>query len=125
MAEFESDLALLRSENSDSETLSLDAPDTIQCPLVFPSGYLLETLAEAVKVWLLLIKACIYSNCSTPLGKALHFQDTAQQLNLLSALIFSGIALRRKRSEAVPDTPIVKSNRYRYEHTFNLRQLQF
>lgn len=55
VAEYESDMALLRAENSDSETLSLDLPDTIQCPLVFPSGQLLEVLADAVKVGQLIL----------------------------------------------------------------------
>ena len=50
VADYESDMALLRAENSDSETLSLDMPDTVQCPLVFPSGQLLEVLSDAVKV---------------------------------------------------------------------------
>ena len=50
VADYESDMTLLRAENSDSETLSQDMPDTIQCPLIFPSGQLLEALADAVKV---------------------------------------------------------------------------
>ena len=56
MAEYESDLSLLRAENSDSEEpLSLEVPDTIRSPLVFPSGQLLEAMEDAVKVGSLLI----------------------------------------------------------------------
>ena len=50
VADYESDLALLRAENSDGEMTSLDNPDRIQCPLVFPAGQLLEALEDAIKV---------------------------------------------------------------------------
>lgn len=61
VADYESDMSLLRAENSDSETLSLDMPDTIQCPLIFPSGQLLEVLADAVKVSMLTMQLSLLS----------------------------------------------------------------
>ena len=50
MADYEADLSLLRTTGSDSEEPEQQgSPEAMQCPLVFPSGQLLEAINGAVK----------------------------------------------------------------------------
>ena len=50
MGDYEADLALLRTTGSDSEEpVQQGSPEALQCPLVFPSGQLLEAINGAVK----------------------------------------------------------------------------
>lgn len=49
MADYDSDLSLLRNGESDSEEAEQEAAGPLACPLVFPSGPLLEAITNALQ----------------------------------------------------------------------------